>query len=37
MHYLSLKNIQRKAIEATDYSLLDIETKAFDGPHGGEQ
>jgi len=37
VHYLSLEDVQGKSIEATDNSLLDIETEAFDLPHSRKQ
>ena len=36
-HYLSLEDIQGEAIEATDNSLLHIQTKGFDRLHGRKQ
>ena len=35
--YLSLEDVQGKSIEATDNSLLDIESEAFDRPHSRKQ
>ena len=37
VHYLSLEDVQGKSIEATDNSLLNIKTEAFDRPHSRKQ
>lgn len=37
VYYLSLEDVQGKSIEATDNSLLDIETEAFDRPHSRKE
>lgn len=34
---LSLEDVQGKPVEATGYSLLDVEPEPFDCPHGSEQ
>lgn len=35
--YLSSKHIQSKPVEAADYSLLNVQPKVVQSPHGGEQ
>jgi hypothetical protein len=37
VRYLSLEDVQGKPIEAADNGLLNVKTKAFNGPHSRQQ